>query len=494
MNTKKLTLLAALIGGVLIGAWATASAGRPAIGNRQASPFFALAESGATGGQASFNDGFAPVARKVLPAVVNIASSKTIRLNEQGSQSPFFSDPFFRRFFGDEFPKLPREQRERSLGSGVIVNPDGYILTNSHVVAGADEITIYLGDKREFKGRVVGTDPKTDVAVVKIEAKGLPVLAFGDSSKVQIGEFALAVGNPFGIGQTLTMGIISATGRRGLEIEDYEDFIQTDAAVNPGNSGGALVNVHGELIGINTAIVSGGSGGNQGVGFAVPANMAHAVMDEILKHGKVTRGWLGVAIQPVSPEIAKAFGLAGQPRGALVADVTPNSPAERSGLTKGDIITELNGAPVADSQELRLKISMMAPGTAVKLKVLRDLQDRDMAITLGESPTKKESEGSPAKNTPGPRLGASVEQLTPQIARELNLPSTEKGVVVTEVTPGSPAEEGGLQRGDAIQEVDRKPIATVDQFQRAIEQAGNKAILLLINRGGNHLFTVLPAR
>jgi len=389
---------------------------------------------------------------------------------------------------------MPREQRERSLGSGVIVNADGYILTNSHVVAGADEITISLGDKREFKGRVVGTDPKTDVAVVKIEAKGLPVLAFGDSSKVQVGEFALAVGNPFGVGQTLTMGIISATGRRGLDIEDYEDFIQTDAAVNSGNSGGALVNVRGELIGINTAIVSGGTGGNQGVGFAVPVNMARGVMDEILKHGKVTRGWLGVAIQPVSPEIAKAFGLTGEPRGALVADVTPHSPAERSGINKGDIILNLNGVPVSDSQELRLKISMMAPGTTVNLKLLRDRQERDIAVTLAESSTKAESEVNPAGNAiPGTRLGISVEQLTPQIARQLNLPSEIKGVVVTDVTPGSPADER-VQRGDVIQEVDRKPIMTVDQFQRAIQQAGNQPVLLLIDRGGEHLYMVLPAR
>ena len=279
MSRKTFTLLAALIVGVLAGSWITTRV-------------FAFTEGNADS-QVSFTNGFASVAKKALPAVVNIASSKIIRFPDQG-QSPFFSDPFFRQFFGDDFSRLPREQRQRSLGSGVIVNSDGYILTNSHVVAGADEIKISLGDKREFKGRIVGTDPKTDVAVVKIEVKGLPTLTFGDSSKVQVGEFALAVGNPFGIGQTLTMGIISATGRRGLEIEDYEDFIQTDAAVNPGNSGGALVNVHGELIGINTAIVSGGGGGNQGVGFAVPINMARAVMDEIVKHGKVTRGWLGV--------------------------------------------------------------------------------------------------------------------------------------------------------------------------------------------------------
>ncbi len=390
---------------------------------------------------------------------------------------------------------MPPEQRERSLGSGVIVNADGYVLTNNHVVAGADDIKISLGDKREFKGRIVGTDPKTDIAVVKIEAKGLPVLILGDSSKVQVGEFALAVGNPFGIGQTLTMGIISATGRRGLDIEDYEDFIQTDAAVNPGNSGGALVNVRGELVGINTAIVSGGGGGNQGVGFAVPVNMARSVMNEISQHGKVTRGWLGVSIQPVSPEIAKAFGLAGQPRGALVADVTPHSPAERGGVSKGDIILELNGAPVSDSDELKLKISMIAPGTSVKLKLLRDHQERDVTVALGESPNKPETEvGSAGQAAPGPRLGMSVEQLTPQITRQLGLPSETTGVVVTEVTPGGPAQEGSVQRGDVIQEVDRKPVATVDQFQRAIQQAGNQPVLLLINRGGQHLYTVLPAR
>ena len=480
MIRKTLTLMAVLIVGVLGGSWVTTRV-------------FAYAEV-STDGQVSFANGFASVAKKALPAVVNIASSKIIRLPDQG-QSPFFSDPFFRQFFGDDFSRLPREQRQRSLGSGVIVNSDGYILTNSHVVAGADEIKISLGDKREFKGRIVGTDPKTDVAVVKIEAKGLPTLTFGDSSKVQVGEFALAVGNPFGIGQTLTMGIISATGRRGLEIEDYEDFIQTDAAVNPGNSGGALVNVHGELIGINTAIVSGGGGGNQGVGFAVPINMARAVMDEIVKHGKVTRGWLGVSIQSVSPEVAKAFGLTGQPRGALVTDVSPHSPADRSGINKGDIILELNGAPMGDSQELRLKISMMAPGAAVKLKLLRDRQERDIAVTLAEAPTKPESEVGPAAPViPGPHLGISLGQLTPQTARQLGLPPETTGVVVTDVTPGSPAEEGRLQRNDVIQEVNRKPIATVDQFQRAIQAAGNQPVLLLINRGGDHLYTVVPAR
>ncbi|MGD1091070.1 MAG: trypsin-like peptidase domain-containing protein [Bryobacteraceae bacterium] len=338
MKRANAALLSALVIGALAGAWIATRANRAPLGILTPAASFVSADSGGdVAGQVSFLNGFTPVAKRVLPAVVNIASSKIIRSSDQGGSSPFFSDPFFRQFFGDQFSRqfqVPREERQRSLGSGVIINADGYVLTNHHVVDGADEIKISLSDKREFKGRIVGTDSKTDVALVKIESKGLPVIPFGDSSKVQVGEFALAVGNPFGIGQTVTMGIISATGRGGLGIEDYEDFIQTDAAVNPGNSGGALVNVRGELVGINTAIVSGGGGGNQGVGFAVPVNMARGVMEEIQKHGKVIRGWLGVSIQSITPEIAKAFGLTGQPRGALVTDVTPKSPAERSGVRK----------------------------------------------------------------------------------------------------------------------------------------------------------------
>jgi serine protease Do len=290
------------------------------------------------------------------------------------------------------------------------------------------------------------------------------------------------------------MGIISATGRGGLGIEDYEDFIQTDAAVNPGNSGGALVNVRGELVGINTAIVSG-SGGNQGVGFTVPINMARSVMDEILKHGKVSRGWLGVSIQEVSPEIAKAFRLEGQPRGALVGDVTPSSPAERSGIHKDDVLLELNGVPVGNTQELRLKLSLLAPGTTVKLKVLRDGQEREIAVALGESPANPPGEISSSSGAAAaPRLVVSVEKATPEIARQLDLPPQMAGVVVTDVQPASSAEEAGLRRGDVIQEVDRKQVATPDQFQRAVQQAGNQPVLLLVARDGRHLYMVVPAR
>src|ERR1041385_8140296 len=370
--------LALLVGG-LTGSWVTAKTGRAPFGVAEAVPMWiSTAAGGEVAKQVSFVNGFVPVVKKALPAVVNIASSKIIRSPNRGPQAPFFSDPLFQQFFGDDFSRefrIPREQRERSLGSGVIVSPDGHILTNNHVVDGASEIKVSLSDKRELRARIIGTDPKTDIAVLKVDAKDLPVMTFGDSSKSQVGDFAIAVGNPFGVGQTVTMGIISATGRGGLGIEDYEDFIQTDAAINPGNSGGAMVNVRGELIGINTAIISGG-GGNQGVGFAVPVNMARGVMDQILKHGKVTRGWLGVTIQPVTPAMAKAFGLQGPPRGALVSDITPDGPAARSGLTKGDIILELNGEPVSDSRALSLQISMLAPGTSVRLKVSRNGQER----------------------------------------------------------------------------------------------------------------------
>jgi len=484
--------LIALIIGAIAGVWISSRMNPSVRGPVAPVAFRVSADSGGDiAGQVSFLNGFAPVAKRTLPAVVNIASSKIVHLQ----QSPFFSDPFFRQFFGNERQfRMPREQRQKSLGSGVIVNADGYVLTNNHVIAGAEDIKISLADKREFKGHVVGSDPQTDVALVKIDAKGLPVVPFGDSSRTQVGEFALAVGNPFGVGETVTMGIISATGRGGLGIEDYEDFIQTDAAVNPGNSGGALVNVRGELIGINTAIVSGG-GGNQGVGFAVPVNMARSVMEEIQKHGKVVRGWLGVSIQPVTADIAKAFGLAGKPRGALVADVTAKSPAERAGIRKGDIILSLNGKEVADSQELRLKVSMLAPGTTASLSIFRDRQERDVTVTLGESPAKAQGEGGTAgPESSGPRLGISVDQLTPQIAREFGLSPDTKGVVVTDVTPGSAADEGGLQKGDVIEEVDRRPMVSTDQFQRAVKQAGNQPLLLLINRSGDHLYVALTPR
>ena len=322
---------------------------------------------------------FAPVVKKVLPAVVKISTSKVVKTAEgfggQGQMDPFFRQFFFGDQNGGRF-NIPQQQLEQGVGSGVIVSPEGYILTNNHVVDGATDVQVTLADKREFKARVVGRDPKTDIAVLKIDGENLPTIMLGDSSKLQVGDYVLAIGNPFGVGQTVTMGIVSATGRGGLGIEDYEDFIQTDASINPGNSGGALINDRGELIGINTAIISHGSGGNQGIGFAVPVNLAREVTDQILKTGKVTRAYLGVSLQDVTPAIAKAFDAKGE-QGALVGDVSPNSPAQRAGLERGDIILDVNGKPVSDTNQLRMSISMMQPDSTVTLRVLRNGSTRD---------------------------------------------------------------------------------------------------------------------
>src|SRR5438309_6917108 len=429
---------------------------------------------------------FAPVVKAVLPAVVNISSTKVIRTSGFPQDNPF----------GDLFPgfRMPdRPMRQQGEGSGVIVSADGYIVTNNHVVDGATELTVSMADKREMKARVIGTDAKTDIALIKVDAKDLPHVVLGDSTKVEVGDIALAMGNPFGLGQTVTMGIISATGRGGLGIEDYEDFIQTDASINPGNSGGALVNTRGELIGINTAIISNGGGGNQGIGFAVPVNMARTVMEQILKTGKVSRGYLGVMIQEVTADLGKAFNLPSA-EGALVGDVTPDSPGAKAGLQKGDVITTLNGQKISDSFDLRLRISQTAPGTVVKLDVYRNGQKQQMTATLGEFPEKTQT----AENSqPGeaPALeGVQVENLNSDMAQQLNLPTGTRGVVITRVEPNSTAAETGLERGDVIQEVNRKPVNNVEQFRAAVRGAANQPLLLLVNRGGNTQYVVISPK
>jgi serine protease Do len=480
-----LSMVLALALGGLLGSLATAKAGTPV-------PMWVSTDRPVVSSRVSLDDGFAPAVKHVVPAVVNISSARVVRTSE--GANPFAMDPFFRQFFGDRFFRnVPRERREKSLGSGVIVSPDGYVLTNNHVVDDSSQITVTLADKREFKARVIGKDARSDVAVLKLDATNLPYVAFGDSSKVQVGDLALAVGDPFGIGQTVTMGIISATGRGGLGIEDYEDFIQTDAAINPGNSGGALVNVHGDLIGINTAILSGGSGGNQGIGFAIPVNMARGVMTQIMKHGKVVRSQLGVLTQEVSPSIAKAFGLS-KPAGALVSDVLPNSPAARSGLKRGDVITAIDGSPVSDSNQLRLMVSMMAPGTTTTLKVLRNGAEQDFSATLSELRNQAESRDGGSRDSGDVLEGISVDELTPDMASELRLPSGTKGVVVTQVDQSGPAAEIGLHRGDVIQEVNRKPVANVADFETAARQADKESVLLLVNRKGSTFYVVAGAR
>ena len=437
--------------------------------------------------------GYSRVVKGVVPAVVNISSSRVTKQETSGMRDQQM-DPFFRQFFGEEGPgrfNVPKERREKSLGSGVIVSPEGYVLTNNHVVDHATEITVTLRDKREMKAEVVGTDPRTDIALLKIDGANFPYVTLGDSSKVQVGDVALAIGNPFGVGQTVTMGIVSAMGRGNLGIEEVEDFIQTDAPINPGNSGGALVDDEGHLIGINTAILSGRSGGNQGIGFAVPVNLAHHVMDQLLKNGKVERAYLGILPQDVTPAIAKAFG-AKEAKGAVVGDITPDSPASHSDLKQGDIILEVNGKSIDDANQLRNEIGVLLPGSEVKLNVLRAGTPQQVTVKVGTFPSKEERASLDQKGTGSSLDGVSVESLTPETARQMKLDPETKGVVVADIDPSSHAADAGLRAGDVIQQVNRQPVKSVRDFDHAMASAKkDDPTLLLINREGNTLFVAV---
>ena len=438
--------------------------------------------------------GYSRVVKGVLPAVVNISSSRVTKEESSGMRGQPSMDPFFRQFFGDEGSRhfnIPKDRREKSLGSGVIVSPEGYVLTNNHVVDHATEITVTLRDRRELKAQVVGTDARTDIAVLKIEGTNFPYVTLGDSSKVQVGDIALAIGDPFGVGQTLTSGIVSAMGRGNLGIEEVEDFIQTDAPINPGNSGGALIDDEGHLIGINTAIISGNSGGNQGIGFAVPVNLARHVMDQILKNGKVERAYLGILPQDVTPAMAKAFG-AKEAKGAVVGDITAASPASHSDLKQGDIILEVNGKTIDDANQLRLQIGLLSPGTMVKLSLLRAGTPRDVTVKMGEFPTKEERASLDNGGTGSTLEGVSVENLTPETAREMKLAPETKGVVVADIDPSSHAAEAGLRAGDVIQQVNRQPVKSVRAFAHAMTSSKkDDPTLLLVNREGNTLFVAV---
>jgi serine protease Do len=483
-----LALLVGLAGGAAVVSW-TWHGSYPVFGAGPGASSAATAPD-ADVHVAPFPDSFAPVIRPALPGVVNISSSKVIKRSRNLPIAPFLNDPFFRQFFGNQFPQLqaPQTEREKSLGSGVIVRPDGIILTNNHVVAGASDIKVYLSDKRELPAKVIGTDPRTDIAVLKIDATGLPALKLGDSSKIEVGDVVFAIGDPFGVGETVTMGIVSAKGRSGFGIEHYENFIQTDAAINPGNSGGALINTRGQVIGINTAIITG-SGGSNGIGFAIPVNMARNVMDQILEHGKVIRGYLGVVIQQVTPAIAKAFGLP-QAEGALVADVSPGGPAAKAGLEKGDVILKLNGQPVSDYHDLSLRIAETPPGSVVHLEIFRNGKTRDVPATLAEFPEKTE-QASTTEEQGGLMQGVEVQTLNSDIAGQLGLPPNTFGVVVTAVAPDSRAADAGLRRGDVIQEVNHRRVSNVADYQSALRAGGNQAVLLLVNRGGTTLYMVI---
>lgn len=435
------------------------------------------------------SDSLADVAEVAWPSVVNISTTSTVTAEDNFGD--MFNDPFFRRFFGDQFgdhPAPKRKFKSASLGSGVIVSDNGYILTSNHMVKGAEDIKVIVYDKREFKGKIVGTDPRTDLAVVKINATDLPAAKIGESGKLKAGDVVLAIGAPFGLTQSITMGIVSAVGRSNVGIADLEDFIQTDAAINPGNSGGALVNTNGEVIGINTAIFST-SGGYMGIGFAVPSDMAKTVMDSIIKHGKVIRGWLGVSIQDLTPELAKSLNIK-QQAGALVADVVKDSPAEKTGLKRGDVIIEYDKKPVENSTSLRNMVSSTAPGKSVNMKIIREGKEQTVTVTLTEYKEKKTVRKAQYNNV---LKGVTVQELTASIKDKLNLPQNVNGVVITDISQDSPS-QGILQPGDVILEVNRKEISGLNDYDKVVSKIGEKdsALLLVYREGGTIYITLRP--
>jgi serine protease Do len=435
---------------------------------------------------------FAPVVKKVIPSVVQVTTSTKAK-QASVQEMPEFDNPFFRRFFGEDGSRQRRQfraPRQQGLGSGVVVTKDGYILTNNHVVDETDEVKVLLQDGREFAGKVVGKDPKTDIAVLKIDAKDLPWLEMADSDKIEVGDLVLAIGNPFGIGQTVTMGIVSATGRATLGL-DYEDFIQTDAAINPGNSGGALVDAEGRLVGINTAILSR-SGGNQGIGFAIPTDLARDVMESLVKDGKVTRGYLGVMIQDVTAPLAHQFNLKDQ-KGALIGDVVAKGPADKSGLKTGDVILEFNGKAVRDSRNLKLQVARAKPGDPVEVKLLRDGSIKTLTVRPDELPgsEKVARADQSGQNDAEALKGVAVADLDQQNRRQFNIPSEVRGVVVADVAPDSPAAEAGLKAGDVILEINRHAVQNAEDAVRLTENPKDKTTLLRIWSNGARRYLVV---
>lgn len=430
---------------------------------------------------------FSEIVMAVSPSVVNISSTKVVK-----RQSPF--DDFFDFFHPS--PDKGRRWKEQSLGSGVIVSPDGYIVTNNHVIEHSDDIKVTLFDKRTFKARVIGADPKSDIAIIKIDSKGLPTLPFGDSNNLQVGEFVLAIGNPFGLNHTVTMGIISAVGRANVGIADYEDFIQTDAAINPGNSGGPLVNIKGELIGINTAIFSK-TGGFQGIGFSVPSNMVKFIMNQLINEGKVTRGWLGVTIQDLTPELAQKFGI-GIQKGVLVSDITKNSPAQRAGILRGDIILEFDGKEVSDVATLKNMVAQSKIGSSVSIKVLRQNKELTLKAIIKELPAET-SEIVPSSTDDvikeNALSGLAVMDLNASISKQLGLSHEEKGVVIIKIDADSPAESSDIKKGDVIQEIDRQKVENINDFNRiASKIRSSDTVLLYLNRNGRKFYVALQPK
>jgi serine protease Do len=437
---------------------------------------------------------FANVAAEASPAVVFIQVEKIVQQRSSaqffppsGESSPF-GDDFFRRFFGPppsgqprQFHQAPQQHRVVGQGSGFIISKDGYILTNNHVVGDADKVTVKLQDGREFKAKTIGTDAHSDVAVIKIDTKNLPVLPLGDSDAIEVGEWVVAIGNPFGLSHTLTVGVVSAKGRSSIGIADYENFIQTDAAINPGNSGGPLIDLDGRAVGMNTAIFSS-SGGYMGIGFAIPINMAKAIKDQLIQTGSVTRGYLGIDIQDLTQELAKSFGLKDH-QGILLAQVSENSPAEKAGLKQGDVIIEFAGKPIGKVGAFRNRVALKAPGSKVKIIVLRNGKRKTLSITIGKLPDGELAAAGTPRNLE--KLGLTVQTLTPNLARQFGIQG-EKGVVVTQVTPDSLAALAGINPGAVILEVNRKPVSNTEEFKRVVAQTPEKGTVLLLIKDGQY--------
>jgi len=445
----------------------------------------------------SFRYEFADLADKLIPTVVSIQTEATVKENFRG----FFGDDFFDQFFNFGQPKQqqkPRERKQQGQGSGVIVNSSGQILTNNHVVEGVDQIIVTLSDKREFKAKVVGTDEHTDVAVIQIEGevKDLPVAVLGNSDALRVGEWVIAIGNPFGLSQTVTKGIVSAKGVHNRGITNYESFIQTDAAINPGNSGGGLFNLSGELIGINSAILSR-SGGFQGIGFAIPVNLAKSIMSDLLADGKVSRGWLGVSIQDLNPSLAKALNL-NPAKGALINEVFENSPAEKGGIKAGDLVRAINGKAIEDANDLRNTVAALRPGEAASFEILREGKALTLKINIalrednnlaGVDPKSKGSKKEPAEAAKN-EWGIQAAELTKAQKKEAGLAESSGGVLITSVTEKSPAEKSGLKNGDIILVANHKHILGLKEFNSVFGE-NTRAILLLVRRAGAQFYTVL---
>jgi serine protease Do len=489
-SAMMLVVVASIVGGIIL----SSRLGMTPLTNSE--PFWKESDKGpenppAKEGKNGVIPSFSGIVKQVRPAVVNIFTTKVIK--QRGYGFPFEE---FEQFFGPQFRRQfpERKFKQSSLGSGFIITEDGYILTNNHVVEGMDEIKVKLTDDEEFTAKVIGRDPKIDVALIKIDAKKkLPVVVLGDSDALEIGDWVVAIGNPFGLGHTVTAGIVSAKGRHGIIQGSYEDFIQTDAAINPGNSGGPLINLNGEVIGINSAIFSPqgafGTPGNIGIGFAIPINMAKSVLTQLKETGKVVRGWLGVMIQPITPEIAEALNLEKQ-KGALIADVTPGSPAEKAGLQRGDIIIEFDGKKIDDYHNLPPIVAGTPVGKRAKVKIIREGKTKELTIDVAEMPPDVSGEVT-TEETASDEIGISVSDITNELAQRYDIREKE-GVVVTDVTAGSMADMAGIQPGDLIVEVNKKQVRNTKDFNKEIIKVGKgKSVLFLIKRGNSTIYVAL---